>query len=112
MTEPRRAEQPRRAEEPVEDVQHERALAAAASEIDHLRAALERRAVIGQAQGVLMERLGIDACQAFDYLKRTSNELNLKLYAVAAGIVHTRELPGDVRPGEGRHHHGTHPQQR
>lgn len=63
------------------------------TEVDQLRAALESRLVIGQAQGLLMERLGVDAHQAMDYLRRTSNELNRKLVLVAAEIVRTRELP-------------------
>ncbi|WP_299922218.1 ANTAR domain-containing protein [uncultured Nocardioides sp.] len=71
-----------------------RALEAAGVEIDHLRVALGRRLVIGQAQGVLMERLGIDAGQAFDYLKRMSSQRNQKVYVIAEDIVRTRELPG------------------
>lgn len=69
------------------------------SEVEQLRAALESRLVIGQAQGVLMERLGIDSHQAMDYLRRTSNQLNRKLVVVAADIVRTRELPaGQASP--------------
>lgn len=63
------------------------------TEVDQLRAALEGRLVIGRAQGMLMERLGIDADQAMGYLRRTSNDLNRKLVLVAADIVRTRELP-------------------
>lgn len=63
------------------------------AEIEHLRIALESRLVIGQAQGVLMERLDIDSCQAIEYLKRASNELNRKLVEVAADLVQTRVLP-------------------
>ncbi len=62
-------------------------------EIDHLRVALDRRTIVGQAQGMLMERLGIDADQAIAYLKRMSNHRNRKLFAIAEDIVRTRELP-------------------
>ena len=71
-----------------------RALEAAVTEIDHLRVALDRRLVIGQAQGMLMERLGIDAGQAIDYLKRVSSQRNQKVFVIAEDIVRTRELPG------------------
>ena len=72
------------------------ALEAAGVEIDHLRAALGRRLVIGQAQGMLMERLGIDSDQAIDYLKRMSSHRNQKVFVIAEDIVRTRELPGPV----------------
>lgn len=73
---------------------------AAQAEIEQLRAALESRLVIGQAQGVLMERLDIDSRQAMDYLRRASNELNRKLALVAADIVRTRELPTRLTGGQ------------
>lgn len=69
------------------------ALEAADSENNHLRAALASRLLIGQAQGLLMERLGLDADQAFDYLKRASMHLNLKVVRIAEDIVRTRALP-------------------
>lgn len=77
-----------------DDGRRARALEAAAEEIDHLRVALGRCLVIGQAQGVLMERLGIDSGQAIDYLKRVSNQRNRKVFLIAEDIVRTRELPG------------------
>ncbi|WP_291419899.1 GAF and ANTAR domain-containing protein [Actinophytocola sp.] len=48
-----------------------------------LRTALETRDVIGQAKGILMNRRGLTAEQAFDLLRRTSQELNVKLVEVA-----------------------------
>ncbi len=69
------------------------ALAAAGAENDHLHAALANRLVIGQAQGLLMERLDLDAAQAFAYLKRASMHLNRKLISIAEEIVCTRDLP-------------------
>jgi len=40
--------------------------------------------VIGQAKGILMQRRGINADEAFDLLRRFSQELNVKLAEVAA----------------------------
>ena len=57
--------------------------------------AMENRTVIGQAEGILMERLGIDADQAFAYLRRTSQAENRKLISICEEIVQTRRLPSD-----------------
>jgi hypothetical protein len=48
-----------------------------------LRKALETRDVIGQAKGILMNRRGITADEAFDLLRRTSQDLNVKLAELA-----------------------------
>ena len=85
-------------------------LVAAGHEMDHLRRALESRATIGQAQGIVMERLGVDAAQSFDYLERVSSHTNSRLIEVAADIVVTRELPGisaDRLAGQVRRDHRT-----
>lgn len=58
-----------------------------------MRAALSCRAVIGQAEGILMERLGIEGPRAFEYLRRVSMHTNRKLVDVAEEIVRTRALP-------------------
>jgi hypothetical protein len=47
------------------------------------RRALESRDVIGQAKGILMNRRGIDADTAFDLLRKTSQDLNVKLVTLA-----------------------------
>jgi hypothetical protein len=49
----------------------------------HLRRALESRDVIGQAKGILMHRRGLTADEAFDLLRRTSQDLNVKLAELA-----------------------------
>jgi GAF domain-containing protein len=59
----------------------------------NLHAALDTREVIGQAQGILMERERISADQAFDILRRASQHLNLKLREVAQALVDTGERP-------------------
>jgi GAF domain-containing protein len=56
-----------------------------------LREALRSRDVIGQAKGVLMERRGLSADEAFDVLRRTSQDLNVKLREVAETLVTRRE---------------------
>ena len=48
-----------------------------------LRKALDTRDVIGQAKGILMSRRGIDAEEAFELLRRTSQDLNVKLTDLA-----------------------------
>ncbi|GAA1443306.1 GAF and ANTAR domain-containing protein [Mycobacterium cookii] len=66
---------------------------AASREIMGLGVALASRTVIGQAEGIVMERLGVDADQALSYLKRVSSHTNTKLVDVALGLVRTRRLP-------------------
>lgn len=68
--------------------------AAQSGRTDHLEAALVSREVIGQAQGILMERERITATQAFDLLRRSSQQLNLKLRDVAQELVDTGSVPG------------------
>ena len=63
----------------------------------NLQAALVTREVIGQAQGILMERERITADQAFDILRRASQHLNRKLREIAETLVDTGEGP-DVGP--------------
>jgi len=64
----------------------------------HLERAILTREVIGQAQGILMERARITAEQAFDILRRASQHLNEKLRDVAQALVDTGEDP-EVGPG-------------
>jgi hypothetical protein len=48
-----------------------------------LRRALDTRDVIGQAKGILMNRRGSTADEAFELLRRTSQDLNVKLAELA-----------------------------
>jgi GAF domain-containing protein len=59
----------------------------------NLEAALSSREIIGQAQGILMERERLSADQAFDILRRASQHLNVKLRDVAQRLVDTGEIP-------------------
>ena len=66
---------------------------AAQREIRGRGVAMTSRTIIGQAEGILMERLGIDADQAFAYLRRISQTENRKLIMICSEIVETRRLP-------------------
>jgi GAF domain-containing protein len=63
---------------------------------DNLQAALESRAVIDQAKGILIERHKLTPDQAFQLLGQVSMNTNRKVRDVADQLVHTGELP--VRP--------------
>lgn len=67
----------------------------------NLHLALRTREVIGQAQGILMEREHITADHAFEVLRRASQHLNVKLREVAETLVQTGETPetGAAPPG-------------
>jgi len=76
---------------------HAAAALAAVSLREGLQNALDTRTIIGQAQGVLMERFEIDADRAFAILRRYSQDGNRKLTDVARTVVETLQLP-DLRP--------------
>lgn len=63
--------------------------------VEGLNIALDGRKRIGQAQGILMERHGLDEEQAFAVLKRYSQDNNVKLRDLAEQLVATRRLPHD-----------------
>jgi hypothetical protein len=69
----------------------------------NLLSALTSRELIGQAEGILMERERITADQAFDVLRRASQHLNLKLREVAQTLVDTGVWPdtGEAPPDSG-----------
>jgi GAF domain-containing protein len=60
---------------------------------NHLWQAIDSRKLIGQAQGILMERYDLDDNRAFEVLRRHSQNANLKLRDVAQMVVDTRHLP-------------------
>lgn len=67
----------------------------AARHMHDLGQAIDSRKVIGQAQGILMERYNLDADQSFAVLRRYSQHNNLKLRLVAQQVVDTHRLPGE-----------------
>lgn len=58
-----------------------------------LTVAADARKVIGQAQGILMERFDLDADRAFEVLRRYSQNHNQKLHTVAVWVVANRRRP-------------------
>ncbi|MDL5158199.1 GAF and ANTAR domain-containing protein [Actinomycetospora termitidis] len=71
-------------------LQAARDVAASRLETAQLTEALRSRDVIGQAKGILMERRGVDADEAFDILRRASQDLNVKIRDVATTIASRR----------------------
>jgi hypothetical protein len=67
---------------------------ARAHDSEHWSRALDSRKLIGQAQGILMERFDLDEARAFSVLRRYSQDHNVKLRDVAEIVVETRRLPG------------------
>jgi hypothetical protein len=65
-------------------------VSSATSTNEQLHQALLSRDLIGQAKGILMERRGISADEAFDTLRRASQSLNVKLRQVAETLVDRR----------------------
>lgn len=62
-------------------------------EIALLDRALGERTVIGQATGLVMGRLEMDADHAFEYLRHHSGQHDRRLVQVAEDLVRTREFP-------------------
>jgi AmiR/NasT family two-component response regulator len=73
--------------------QHASVALATAKREEGLRVAIDTRHLIGQAQGILMERFGLTADKAFSVLRRYSQDHNVKLRDLAEELVNTRELP-------------------
>src|SRR4051812_19239859 len=67
-------------------------------ELAGVRTAMRNRAVIEQAKGVLVERLGLGPDDSFDQLVKISQRANIKLIEVAAAIVGTT-APDPRAPG-------------
>jgi GAF domain-containing protein len=67
-------------------------------QIEGLHAALDSRTVIGQAQGVLMERYQVDADGAFAILRRFSQDRNVRLVELARAVVAQAFDPASDRP--------------
>ena len=63
-----------------------------AVEREQLLRAADARGIVGQAQGILMERYQIGADQAFVVIRRSSSALNQKLRLIAERIIGDRSL--------------------
>ena len=57
---------------------------------EQLESALSTRDRIGQAKGIIMERFSIDDVQAFEMLRRLSQDSNTRLIDVAQRVIETR----------------------
>jgi GAF domain-containing protein len=79
--------------EAVVFAQHASLALSSARRESNLVAALDSRHLIGQAQGILMERFDLDAAQAFAVLRRYSQDNNVKVRDVAAELAQHRRLP-------------------
>ncbi|MGH3502101.1 MAG: GAF and ANTAR domain-containing protein [Nocardioidaceae bacterium] len=73
--------------------QHASVALAAARQESTLWQAIDARKLIGQAQGILMERFDLTAEDAFSVLRRYSQDNNVKLREVAQRLLDTRQLP-------------------
>ncbi len=93
------------------DIEAARVVAAHASVVvaytrseQNLWQAIDSRNLIGQAQGILMERFGLTPEKAFAVLRRYSQHHNRKLAVLAEELVSTGKLPElgteDFPPGE------------
>ena len=72
------------------------ALAKLRSERDLWRA-IDSRHLIGQAQGMLMERFKLSPEKSFAVLRRYSQQHNIKLHEVAGALIRTGRLPAEDR---------------
>ncbi|MET9229974.1 ANTAR domain-containing protein [Lentzea sp. NPDC003310] len=77
---------------------HVRATELASLHTAQMRRAIDSRDIIGQAKGILMNRQGIGADEAFTLLRETSQHLNVKLVEVASTLVARR---GELDPPTG-----------
>lgn len=60
-----------------------------------LPAALDSRVLVGQAEGILMERFGLSSDEAFAALLRHSQSTDTKLRAVARQVVQEHSIPAE-----------------
>jgi GAF domain-containing protein len=59
---------------------------------EQFKRALASRDTIGQAKGMIMERYGVDAVQAFEVLRKLSQDSNVPLVQVATQLVTKAQL--------------------
>lgn len=74
-------------------VRHASVALANAHNEEGLQIAIDARKLIGQAQGILMERFDISHDRAFEFLRRQSQAHNVKLRFVAEWVVENRSTP-------------------
>ena len=67
----------------------------AARRDEQFRRALSSRDIIGQAKGMIMERYSVDAVQAFDLLRKLSQDSNVPLIKIATDLVASAQSAAD-----------------
>nr|WP_167218588.1 GAF and ANTAR domain-containing protein [Kribbella shirazensis] len=72
---------------------HAAVAVASARREENLRVAVDARKLVGQAMGILMERYDLNGDQAFQVLRRYSQDTNTKLREVAQQLIDSRRLP-------------------
>ena len=65
---------------------------------EQFKSALASRDVIGQAKGMIMERYDIDASQAFELMKRLSQDMNMPVAEVARRLTDRTWAPSAATP--------------
>jgi GAF domain-containing protein len=69
---------------------HAAAAILASRQGEELQSALSTRDRIGQAKGIIMERYGVDEVQAFEMLRKLSQDSNTRLADIAQRVIDTR----------------------
>lgn len=69
---------------------HAAAAILASRQAQQLESAVSTRDRIGQAKGIIMERYSVDDVQAFEMLRRLSQESNTRLIDIAQQVIDTR----------------------
>ena len=72
------------------------------AEYHNLEGAFARRATIERAKGILMATHSIDDEQAFDMLRRHSQQTGTKLLDLAEAVVNSHRLLATLRPAAER----------
>jgi AmiR/NasT family two-component response regulator len=68
---------------------------------DNLHTALESRAIIEQAKGILHAEFGVPPEEAFQLLRRVSQNINRKVREISADLVEGRIDREKFRPVQG-----------
>jgi GAF domain-containing protein len=77
---------------------HAAAAILASRQGEQLESALSTRDRIGQAKGIIMERFGVNDVQAFDMLRKLSQDSNTRLTDIAQQVIDTRSGHDGPRP--------------
>jgi GAF domain-containing protein len=79
-------------------VAHSAVALSSARRVEGLERAISARHTIGVAQGILMQRLGLDQQAAFEHLLHLASTREEPIGVLAATIIRTGEVPGSHHP--------------